>query len=68
MKSLNTDENFKNPMLDQNSQKNEMEIGDENRIATGRKMGSVKAAEWNPELSMKYKNYRAGKTKKKMGR
>ena len=26
-------------MLDQNSQKNGMEIGDENRIATGRKMG-----------------------------
>ena len=30
---------YKNPVLDQNSQKNEMEIGDENRIATGRKMG-----------------------------
>ena len=29
----------KNPMLDQNPQKNEMEISDENRIATGRKMG-----------------------------
>ena len=26
-------------MLDQNSQKIEMEIGDESRIATGRKMG-----------------------------
>ena len=27
------------PMLDQSSQKNEMETGDENRIVTGRKMG-----------------------------
>ena len=33
-------EKYTNPMVDQNSQKNEMEIGDENRIATGRKMGS----------------------------
>ena len=32
--------NCKNPMLDQNSQKNEVEISDENRIATGRKIGS----------------------------
>ena len=35
-----TDENCKNPMLDQHSQKNAMEIGDENRVATRRKMGS----------------------------
>ena len=40
-RSHGTDENWKKkPMLDQNSQKNEMEISDENRIGTGRKMGS----------------------------
>ena len=38
--SHGTDENCKNPMLNQNSQKNGMEICKENRIATGRKMGS----------------------------
>ena len=32
--------NSKNPMLDQCTQKNEMETGNENRIVTGRKMGS----------------------------
>ena len=35
-----TDENSKNPMLDQSTQKNEMEISDENSIFTGRKMGN----------------------------
>ena len=45
-------------MLDQNSQKNEMAISDENRIATGRKMGNEYS--WmNPELSTKIKTYRA---------
>ena len=34
-----TDGNSNNPMLDQSSQKNEMETSDENRIVTGRKMG-----------------------------
>ena len=56
--SHRTDENYKNPVLDQNSQKNEMENVDDNRIATGRKM-VVKAADWNPELSTTYKTYRA---------
>ena len=41
-------------MLDQNTQKNEMET--ENCIVTKR---IVKAAEWNPELSTKYRTYRA---------
>ena len=33
-------EEYKYPMLDQYSQKNEMEAGAENRIATGREMDS----------------------------
>ena len=47
-----------NPMLDQNTQKNDMEISDEN--------GVMKAAGWNPELSTKYKTHRAvGRPKKR---
>ena len=48
----------KNPVLDQNSQKNQMETGVENRTATDERW-VVKAAEWNPELNTKYKTYRA---------
>ena len=44
-------------MLEQDSQKNEMEIGDENCHITERWL--MKAAEWNPELSSKYRTNRA---------
>ena len=52
-------------MLDENTQKNEMEISDETCIFSGRMMG-MKAAGWNPELSTKYKTYRdVGRPKKR---
>ena len=43
-------------MLEQNSQKNEMEIGIENRDITDMEK---EAAEWNPELSSRYMTNRA---------
>ena len=46
-------------MLEQNTQKNEMEIGTENRNITESKDGSKKAAEWNPDLSSRYRTNRA---------
>ena len=44
-------------MLEVDSKKNEMETGDENRNITEREM--IKAAEWNPELSSKYRTNRS---------
>ena len=45
-------------MLEVDSKKNEMETGDENCHITEREMVD-KAAEWNPELSSKYRTNRA---------
>ena len=67
-RSHGTDENSNNPMLDQNSQQNVMEISDENRIVTGRKMGS-ESSRMEPWTQHEIQNLQScGKTKTKRWR
>ena len=59
----------KDSLLEQDSQKNKIEIRRKRSATSPSERWLKKAAEWNPELSSRYRTNRAiGRPKKKMGR
>ena len=50
---------WEDKILEDHSKKDEMETGDENHNITERERWLIEAAEWNPELSSKYRTNRS---------